>query len=98
MKFVTVMDMWILIINLGLLGCIVYFGRKLIKAVEKSVNRDSDAVREERDWIVKSLVKEKESVIHQMAMLDPKSMDWQHLNDQRHFIEELEARVMKRQR
>jgi len=98
MKFVTVMDMWLLIINLGLLGCITYFGRRLIKAVEKSVNRDSDAVREERDWFIKILVKEKESVIHQMAMLDLKSTDWQHLNDQRHIIEELETRVMKRQR
>ena len=35
MKFVTVMDMWLLIINLGLMGTIVYFGRKLVKSFSR---------------------------------------------------------------
>lgn len=35
MKFVTVMDMWLLIINLGLMGYIIYFGRKLLKTMTR---------------------------------------------------------------
>jgi hypothetical protein len=35
MKFVTVMDMWLLIINIGLMGFIIYFGRRLLKTMTR---------------------------------------------------------------
>jgi hypothetical protein len=35
MKFVTVMDMWLLIINIGLMGFIIYFGRNLLKTITR---------------------------------------------------------------
>lgn len=35
MKFVTVMDMWLLIINIGLMGFIIYFGRNLLKTMTR---------------------------------------------------------------
>lgn len=40
MKFVTVMDMWLLIMNIGLLGCVIYFGRVVLKSLNRiaSVN------------------------------------------------------------
>jgi hypothetical protein len=38
MKFVTVMDMWLLIINIGLLGFIIYSGRKLLKTMTRLMN------------------------------------------------------------
>jgi len=38
MKFVTVMDMWLLIINIGLMGFIIYFGRNLLKTMTRLMN------------------------------------------------------------
>lgn len=35
MKFVTVMDMWLLIINIFMLGGLFYFGRKLLKTMTR---------------------------------------------------------------
>ena len=43
MKFVTVMDMWLLVMNLGLLGFIIYFGRNVLKTLVRiaSINEKS---------------------------------------------------------
>jgi len=43
MKFVTVMDMWLLLMNLGLLGFIIYFGRNVLKTLIRiaSINEKS---------------------------------------------------------
>ena len=38
MKFVTVMDMWLLIVNIGMMGMILYFGRRLIKTFSRIAN------------------------------------------------------------
>ena len=35
MKFVTVMDMWLLIINICMMGGLFYFGRKLLKTMTR---------------------------------------------------------------
>jgi hypothetical protein len=35
MKFVTVMDMWLLIINICMMGGLVYFGRKLLNTMTR---------------------------------------------------------------
>ena len=58
MKFVTVMDMWLLILNGGLLVAILYYGRKLIKLMARAADRhDEDlgvlAKSNERTRIVK---------------------------------------------
>lgn len=58
MKFVTVMDMWLLIMNGILLGAILYYGRKLIMLVAKAVNKSDEvtvtqAVADERKRVVK---------------------------------------------
>ena len=50
MKFVTVMDMWLLIINIGLMGFIIYFGRNLLKTMTRLMNvgeqRENNAERQ----------------------------------------------------
>lgn len=38
MKFVTVMDMWLLIINIFMIGGLFYFGRRLLKTITRLVN------------------------------------------------------------
>jgi hypothetical protein len=35
MKFVTVMDMWLLLCNIGLLGCLLYVVRQLVRVVKE---------------------------------------------------------------
>jgi hypothetical protein len=35
MKFVTVIDMWLLIINICMMGGLFYFGRKLLKTMTR---------------------------------------------------------------
>lgn len=50
MKFVTVMDMWLLIINVGLMGGLFYFGRKLLNTMTRLMNvgeqRENNAERQ----------------------------------------------------
>ena len=63
MKFVTVMDMWLLIMNGILLGSILYYGRKLINLVARSVGKQDEknveaALAEERKRVLKIIEKE----------------------------------------
>jgi hypothetical protein len=44
MKFVTVMDMWLLIINVCMMGGLFYFGRKLLNTMTRLMH-----VGEQRD-------------------------------------------------
>ena len=50
MKFVTVMDMWLLIINICMMGGLVYFGRKLLNTMTRLMNvgeqKDNNAERQ----------------------------------------------------
>lgn len=98
MKFVTVMDMWLLLINMVLLGCILYYGRRLIKSIEKVVNKESDQIKEEREWFFRLLKHEEENISHQISMVDPRTPEWSNLNDHKHMIKDLEEKVLKRQR
>lgn len=49
MKFVTVMDMWLLIINICMMGGLFYFGRKLLRTMTRLMHvgeqRDNHAER-----------------------------------------------------
>ena len=61
MKFVTVMDMWLLLVNIGLLGCLIYVVRNMVKLfkefqsfrnmelVDKELKSIIVIVKEERD-------------------------------------------------
>lgn len=50
MKFVTVMDMWLLIINICMMGGLFYFGRKLLRTMTRLMHvgeqRDNHAERQ----------------------------------------------------
>ena len=50
MKFVTVMDMWLLIINICMMGGLFYFGRKLLKTMTRLMHvgeqKDNHAERQ----------------------------------------------------
>ena len=63
MKFVTVMDMWLLLMNGVLLGAILYYGRKLITLVARAVNNVDQvtvgqAVLDERKRVCKIIEQE----------------------------------------
>lgn len=49
MKFVTVMDMWLLIINICMMGGLFYFGRKLLRTMTRLMHvgemRDDNSER-----------------------------------------------------
>lgn len=50
MKFVTVMDMWLLIINICMIGGLFYFGRKLLNTMTRLMHvgeqRESNTERQ----------------------------------------------------
>ena len=58
MKFVTVMDMWLLIINVCLMGGLFYFGRKLLNTMTRIMHvgeqRDHNAERQRCIKLVES--------------------------------------------
>lgn len=63
MKFVTVMDMWLLIINLGLMGSILYYGRKLVTLIARATNQnDRVLIKAEREWFISLLKEERDNL------------------------------------
>ena len=63
MKFVTVMDMWLLIINLGLMGSILYYGRKLVTLIARATNQnDRVLIKAEREWVISLLKEERDNL------------------------------------
>ena len=69
MKFVTVMDMWLLIINVGLLGTIIYFGRTVLKTLARIATvseRSTDSP--ERQRILKMLQAELDTQQQMLSM------------------------------
>jgi hypothetical protein len=92
MKFVTVMDMWLLIMNMALLVGIAYGGRRLIKTVEQIANKDSDAVLRERKSILKIIQKE---IDHYELVINMGNAD-QNLIDIHEILLELRTEIAKR--
>jgi hypothetical protein len=87
MKFVTVMDMWLLVMNGVLLGAILYYGKKLVDLVkvssdDKSYESIKKAVSLENQRVVSIINKEIGTFKSAKAMGDP-SYD--------NIIEELET-------
>lgn len=63
MKFITVMDMWLLIINLGLMGSILYYGRKLVTLIARATNQnDRVLIKAEREWVISLLKEERDNL------------------------------------
>ena len=87
MKFVTVMDMWLLVMNGVLLGAILYYGKKLVDLVKVTNDDKFDesikkAVSLENQRIVSIISKELTTFKAAEAMGD---------NSYKNIIEELET-------
>jgi len=96
MKFVTVMDMWLLIINIALLGFIGYYGRRLIKMISRVVSRiDYDQVEKERKAIIDMIKEERDVLFHSSSMAgdNTESLSIEILDG---IIEKIEDRNIKR--
>lgn len=71
MKFVTVMDMWLLLMNLGLLGFIIYFGRKVSTTLVRIAGvADRTADTPEKNRILKIIRTEIETHSQMASMGD----------------------------
>ena len=58
MKFVTVMDMWLLLVNIGLLGCLIYVVRQMITlAKEFQAWKHAEVIDKEMKFVIQ-LMKE----------------------------------------
>lgn len=92
MKFVTVMDMWLLIINLGLMGAILYYGRRLVKLIARVTNNmDASAVEKERVWIINMLTEERDNLLHMQSVENVNNYD-----DEIGMLDDLIEKVRKR--
>jgi len=68
MKFVTVMDMWLLICNIGLLGCLIYVVRQLINlAREFQTWKYSEVVDKEMKYVVQLIKDERDNLKSSMT-------------------------------
>ena len=71
MKFVTVMDMWLLICNIGLLGCLIYVVRQLINlAREFQTWKYSEVVDKEMKYVVQLIKDERDNLESSMSDAD----------------------------
>lgn len=91
MKFVTVMDMWLLIMNIGLLGVIVYFGRNVIKTLSRiAVVSEKSTGSAERSRIIQIIQSEIDIWQHMKTMTPSNDHDAQVALE---LLEELKARI-----
>jgi hypothetical protein len=71
MKFVTVMDMWLLICNIGLLGCLIYVVRQMINlAREFQTWKYSEVVDKEMKYVVQLIKDERDNLESSMSDAD----------------------------
>ena len=68
MKFVTVMDMWLLICNIGLLGCLIYVVRQMINlAKEFQALKYAEVVDKEMKYVVQLIKDERDNISNSMS-------------------------------
>lgn len=68
MKFVTVMDMWLLICNIGLLGCLIYVVRQLITLAKEFQSwKYSEVVDKEMKYVVQLIKDERDNLTSSMT-------------------------------
>lgn len=69
MKFVTVMDMWLLILNFVMLGGLIYFGRKVLANLARIVAINDRSIDiPERQRIIKMINTELETQQQMLSM------------------------------
>ena len=99
MKFVTVMDMWLLLCNLGLLGMLAYYGKRLLKLVARATRDSEDlAARHERDWFVSTLQQEIDNLTHLGEMSNAGSEFLDQINAYKDLIAKINERSNRRGR
>ena len=75
MKFVTVMDMWLLIMNGILLGFILYYGRKVIKMMARSENRQDDRTAEKERKRISAVIQSELNIYQHMVNMGDKNAE-----------------------
>jgi len=75
MKFVTVMDMWLLIMNGILLGAILYYGRKVIKMVARSEQRQDNNTAEKERKRISAVIQSELNIYQQMVNMGDKNAE-----------------------
>jgi hypothetical protein len=69
MKFVTVMDMWLLLLNIVMMGGLFYFGRKVLANLARIVAvNDRSIENPERQRITKLILAELETQQQMLSM------------------------------
>jgi hypothetical protein len=96
MKFVTVMDMWLLIMNMGLLGALLYYGRRTIKLmVRVSSNTDARAAARERERVIRMIEEEIMIETQSVSMLTDSHADHAAAMERRQLMEDLIDKIRK---
>ena len=75
MKFVTVMDMWLLTMNGILLGAILYYGRKVIKMMARSENRQDDRTAEKERKRIAAVIQSELNIYQHMVNMGDKNAE-----------------------
>jgi len=75
MKFVTVMDMWLLIMNGILLGAILYYGRKVIKMMARSEQRQDNNTAEKERKRISAAIQSELNIYQQMVNMGDKNAE-----------------------
>lgn len=71
MKFVTVMDMWLLLVNIGLLGCLIYVVRQMISLVKEfQAIKYAEVVDKEMRYVVQLIRDEKANIDSSLTQAD----------------------------
>ena len=71
MKFVTVMDMWLLLVNIGLLGCLIYVVRQMVAlAKEFQAWKYAEVVDKEMKFVVQLIKDERANIDSSLTQAD----------------------------
>jgi len=68
MKFVTVMDMWLLIINIGVVGCLIYVVRQSVRLMKEfQMFRHMEVIDKELKSVIAIVKEERDNNAAQIA-------------------------------
>ena len=71
MKFVTVMDMWLLICNIGLLGCLIYVVRQMIVLMKEfQAWKHAEVIDKEMKYVIQLIKDERDNLTGSMTTAD----------------------------
>jgi hypothetical protein len=69
------MDMWLLIMNGILLGVILYYGRKVIKMMARSENRQDDRTAEKERKRISAVIQSELNIYQHMVNMGDKNAE-----------------------